>query len=285
MPNRNIFKKLNIPPLSSPSLPVPTDPHADHIRVRTSREVQRSYRARQAVRSTATGLYVLSQGRNALSESALAVQDPQQGPQESSGLLIPAQGCDPPSSPGSLAETSTAGWTSDYPYVPDPETVRARHRSQRANQATKWKTVVLPALIDPYYTLLQTTDNLADIDRRRSDPCTCSQTHGRALKVVCVHFDGKFFAFTSRLLIQLTHIPRQLSSKFPYVFASAPQPLPLCSIVATWRAHPPFQPLPWTSGSSSSPGCNFYTWFPIRLAGVEPWRLSCPALASSCKHE
>lgn len=201
MPGKNRFRKLNLPPLISASTSESSAHPHEYARVKTSRQVKRAYHARQPVRSTPSGVYVLSQGRNALSESALSEsalseQDPQPAPTDFwvDPTHIPVN--DAPSSPGSLPETPTAGWTSDYPSFPDPEAARASNRSKRYNQWTKWQNVILPALVDPYQALLHTTDNLCNINRGHSSLCTCSQTQQRTLNVVCVHFDCKLPAFS-----------------------------------------------------------------------------------------
>lgn len=189
MPSRNLWKKLNLPSNSSPSLPASRDAPPVFSRVRTSQDVKRAYNKRQTVRSTASGVYVLSQGRHAMSESALADQQSRPSSPDRSESCSRTPEMTQPSSPVLRAESSTSGWTSDYPSVPDPDVVHARYRSTRANQWLKWTTVVLPDLMDPYYTLLHTTDNLANVDRAHTCPCTCRRAQLRTLQVVCVHFD------------------------------------------------------------------------------------------------
>lgn len=191
MPITNIWKTLNLPSASSPSLPASPGCPPVFSRVPTSREVKRAYHARQTVRSTASGVYLLSQGRHTMSESALAdhLTAPLSSHQSESFSRTPE--ITRPSSPTIPSETSTPGWTSDYPSAPDPDVAHGRYQSTRANQWIKWTTVVLPALIDTFYTLMHTSDNLGNVDRTHTSPCTCSQSQRRTLQIVCVHFDCK----------------------------------------------------------------------------------------------
>lgn len=207
MGNKNPFKSLRLRP--TPSSPntrplaadVPSTTHTEnHQRVLTSRDVQRAYHSRQSVRSTGAGVYVLSGGRHAQSESALQRDGPQSSCDRSSPDPSPPQRS---SSPPFVSPSPAGGWSSDFPQVSQstPESNRAHYRGTRANQFIKWTKVVIPSLIQPYLALTRRTENLGAVDREYITACSCQQTNARALTITCVYFDSEYIPiFTSMQL-------------------------------------------------------------------------------------
>lgn len=203
MGKKNPFKSLSLRPtpsspnLSTPPATVPSAIHTvTHERLLTSRDVQQAYRRRQNVRSTGSGVYSLSRGRHAQSESALPNPDatgPSTSRQSSCDRSSPERGpSQRSSSPQYGASSPGGGWSSDYHHVSQPESNHAHCRSTRSNQFIKWTKVVIPSLIQPYLALSRRTENLGDVDRQFSSACSCKHTNARALSITCVYFDSGY---------------------------------------------------------------------------------------------
>lgn len=197
---KNIWKRLNLHPsrsshdLSSPSgSGVSPGPSAQYKRVPTSREVRKAYNARQNARATVSGTYVLSRGRRSLSEPDLSLDAHAES--STSRAVSPTSAfqdyltASRSSSPPLPSPTKATGWSSDYATPQDPTEEHAHYKTTRANQWTKWTTVVIPSLVQHYFALCRRTNNLASVDREFAIPCACTQALGRSLKVTCVYFD------------------------------------------------------------------------------------------------
>lgn len=204
MGKKNIWKPLRIAIPQAPPPPSPAEsagPSTQYTRVRTSRDVKRAYYAKQNTRATSSGIYVLTRGRQSLSDSALPIDagvphslSRASSPTPVSSAFLPSSR---PSTPGDHLPSQATGWSSDYPSIPDPDAEHAHYRSTRASQWSKWTNIVLPSLIQPYLALCRRTANLASVDRAFSPPCTCNQHRTRQLKVTCVHFDSMCFTSPS----------------------------------------------------------------------------------------
>lgn len=207
MGKKNFWKELRInipsttpqPPLQ-PSPAPSAGPSTQYARVPTSREVKRAYHARQNARATSSGIYVLTGGRQSLSESALPADEAtppisaswaSSPTHASSGYLTPSR----PSTPGSPLPTQATGWSSNYPSEVDLDAAHEHYRTTRANQWSKWTNVVVPSLIQPYFALRRRTANLASVDREFTVLCTCNKRSSRTLNVTCVYFDSECFTF------------------------------------------------------------------------------------------
>lgn len=191
MPRTNIWKPLKLAPsrsvtdLSSPA------PSAQYERVRTSREVRQAYNARENARATSSGTYVLSRGRQSISAPDLAQSTNTEASTSRASSPISAfeDLYSRSSSPPPFSPTKATGWSSDYPTPHDPTAEHAHYQTTRASQWSKWTTVVVPSLVQPYLAICRRTNNLAFIDREYALPCTCNQPRPRILKVTCVYFD------------------------------------------------------------------------------------------------
>lgn len=237
MPSKNIWKKLNLGPTttSTPTPPSHGTPEQYH-RVQTTWDVKRVYQSRAPIRSTASGVYVLSAGRHAISEPALVDHDPlpPSEPRDTSPTpsITDVRGQVPPS----RSRSPTAGWSSDYLQSPDPASEHAHYQSTRANQWTKWTKVVIPSLVETYFRLMHRTEQLGIVDRGHVSPCTCMQAQARSLNVTCVYFDCEFLP----LLLRCTRCLLQSFSSHSNVHPD--MQVYLCS---------PSSPGPWPHGVGS----------------------------------
>jgi len=80
------------------------------------------------------------------------------------------------------------------------EAAREARAAKRQKQWRKWSKDVIPALLQPYMTLLRETEGLRDINSKRQvDACVgCSE--GQLLNVTCVYFESRLiftFVFIS----------------------------------------------------------------------------------------
>lgn len=175
------------PERGAPVLPIPTGP--PNPRVLTSRQVKRAYRARGAINSTPTGVYVLTGGPSRVPDGQQSGDPTQPGP----STLRETSDLDPSlSSRDSSPLNDASGWASDFPPSPQPTSNPAHSRNTRANQYTKWTKIVIPQLVQPYLELIRRSDSLGSVDRQFSSLCVCGQVKARELKVTCIYFDCEF---------------------------------------------------------------------------------------------
>lgn len=197
--------RLDIPPVprSASSLTAGAGT-AHHARVPTTRDVKNAYRRRQNLTSTATGVYTIHP--NPASGSSLAHDMPAFFARDSSPARAPSPDLSSTrcSSPQTWErESSTPGWSSDYPDPASPSTSGGVTVSTSLTQWTKWTNIIIPALIGPYLALMRRTDSLGNIDRLYSPVCICQRTNARVLIVTCVYFDG-VCSFLHILALSLT---------------------------------------------------------------------------------
>lgn len=192
MPKKNnIWKPFKFAnsdiPLEAPASAIPLNPGPQNPRVRTTRQVRKAYLARRAIGSTTTGVYVFPGASATLEEDQSGYAD-QSGP-STPRATTPDQSRSPQSS---SPPNDAPGWSSAFPSSPEPTSGFAHYRLTHANQRTKWTTVVIPQLVQPYLYLLHQSDSLTSVDHRSSLVCTCQMVRPRLLKVTCVHFDCEF---------------------------------------------------------------------------------------------
>jgi len=75
----------------------------------------------------------------------------------------------------------------------DDNVTKEARALKRQRQWRKWSADIIPALLQPYMSLLRETEGLRDINtKRQGDSCPgCSD--GRLLEVTCVYFDSRSF--------------------------------------------------------------------------------------------
>lgn len=138
MPTKNLSKVLALgprldqpPATSSTTSRLTQEGSSQHARVPTTRDIKKAYRQRQAVTSTSTGVYTFN--ANFTSASAPVHHDPE-GPGSSSIGTSSTRASSPElsqtrsSSPTRQNDSSSQGWSSDYPDpsspgIPPPPTV------------------------------------------------------------------------------------------------------------------------------------------------------------------
>lgn len=212
MSRKNARKAISFGPrLDSPNATPSTSrtTQADssrHQRVPTTKDVKKAYRRRQAVSSTASGVYIIH--ANSASDITPSQDEPGRGSsaidaspaRASSPEFSSARSSSPPTRNDGF---STPGWSTDYPDPSSPPESPGPVISDSSTQWTTWTKTVIPALIRPYLELMHRTKSLASIDRHYSPSCTCRQSNVRALNVTCVYFDG-VFSFICNLVTLLT---------------------------------------------------------------------------------
>lgn len=201
MPTINQWKALALGPrLDNPPATTSTTSRltqggsSQHTRVPTSRDIRKAYSRRQPVTSTSTGVYTF----NTNVQSASTTIHDQQGPGSSSIGASSTRASSPElsqtrsSSPTGENDSTTQGWSSDYPdpsRPASPSMSSTPRISISATQWTKWTKIVIPSLTHPYFALMRRTESLGCVDRSYSPICTCHRTNTRMLNVTCVFFD------------------------------------------------------------------------------------------------
>jgi len=80
------------------------------------------------------------------------------------------------------------------------ELAREVRAVKRQKQWRKWSEDVIPALLQPYMTLLRETEGLRDINSKRQVNACVGCSEGRLLNVTCVYFESRLIftcVFTS----------------------------------------------------------------------------------------
>lgn len=178
--------KINVPIRQtrslSPKKPTLMEP------LRTSHQVRAAYLRRADTVATPTGVFAIQRGR--ASQTATTSSPLQHGTR--SHHVSRSSSTVQPSSPLPELSIVEPGWSSSFsdPHeVPSSSTVLKTSKAKK--QWLKWTLNIIPSLLQPYLSLLRTTDSLRNLHHDTEVVCTCGGLNIRRLTVTCLYFDCK----------------------------------------------------------------------------------------------